>query len=168
MKPQSENDGQKWIESSGGPFLLLPENAVAEWSGYHGDYDRAVEAEDQGPAVELTVGDWSAVVIGDEPLRTTVLECSQLIVRWLYAPSESVLMEGVSGLDLSEVVWKLGPFMDSDGEVLLFDAASPGDEIEADVSIAFRVPTGRIQVMTAEVPLAPHCAARLHYIVSAE
>jgi hypothetical protein len=82
----------KWIESTGGPLLLLERALLPYWHGSFGnttaatDYDRACEIADYVGAIE--VGSGIGVVLGEEPFSTTWWRSSEelrnsCIVRWV-------------------------------------------------------------------------------------
>ncbi|MFJ2591020.1 Imm21 family immunity protein [Streptomyces sp. NPDC087538] len=35
-----------WLETEGGPFIVVPRTALSHWSGREGDYDRACKVVD--------------------------------------------------------------------------------------------------------------------------
>lgn len=87
----------KWIESNGGPLVLLDEHLLelwkgvgdAEWSPGSGtDYDRACSIE--GYLGRLKVSDGEALVLGDEPMPTCALagDFGAVLVRWVYGPAD--------------------------------------------------------------------------------
>jgi hypothetical protein len=79
----------QWIQSNGGPLLLLPSSLLGAWEGadepepYRGvearshwnpggpatDYDRACDVPDLAGTVPVGAGE--GLVLGDEPLATT-------------------------------------------------------------------------------------------------
>ena len=84
-----------WIESAGGPLVILEERLLQHWAGIGpadwapgdgSDYDRACSVDDWIGLLE--VGDGSAVVLGSEPARTCIMEAPDgaLLVRWIHAP----------------------------------------------------------------------------------
>ncbi|MFD9409780.1 Imm21 family immunity protein [Streptomyces sp. NPDC059989] len=56
-----------WLETEGGPFIVVPRAALPHWSGPEGDYDRACEVIDFVGVLELPDGA-EALALGDEPL----------------------------------------------------------------------------------------------------
>src|SRR5262245_42817643 len=100
-----------WLESTGGPLLLLPESLVHEWSGsvamtavdiinlsrwwendrpLRGDYTRARAGT--GLVGLVSVGSGQGLVLHDEPLPTTWrgtrARQAGVLIRWGYAESE--------------------------------------------------------------------------------
>jgi len=79
----------KWINSTGGPLILLPKKLIKLWNGTYGDYDRAYEVEEMIDLIEVGTG--KAVILNDEPMQTSQLKFdnnSCLLIRWIYAASE--------------------------------------------------------------------------------
>jgi hypothetical protein len=83
------NNRCDWIESAGGPLIVMPRSVSPSWKGTAGeDYQEACNVEDY---LGLVARDWGAVVVlGDAPLRTAVIHQPDgpAIVRWIYAPNE--------------------------------------------------------------------------------
>ncbi|MDX3771767.1 MULTISPECIES: Imm21 family immunity protein [unclassified Streptomyces] len=61
-----------WLETEGGPFIVVPRSALVHWLGTEGDYDRACEVMDLVGVLALPDGA-EALVLGDEPLSTAYL-----------------------------------------------------------------------------------------------
>ncbi|MFG2987680.1 Imm21 family immunity protein [Streptomyces sp. NPDC048258] len=115
-----------WLETEGGPFIVVPHAALSHWSGTEGDYDRACEVMDLVGVLELP-GGAEALVLGDEPLSTTYLPEHRVLVRWCYAESE----EGVADIILARLPtaeWDAGPVLSTTGKLVMFDAAYFGTE----------------------------------------
>lgn len=112
-----------WIETAGGPFVLLEENNIESWSGIlrRSSYlmDREEEADDFMDAEEadygkaclvndyvgiVEVGTETGLVLGEEPMPTAIVYSSRDEVRlgrWYYGEegSEDLLL----GLDWATV-----------------------------------------------------------------
>jgi hypothetical protein len=107
-----------WIESNGGPLVVLPRALLAAWRGTDDplpgeaieatfrwnpggvatDYDRACDVRDY--AGVIAVGSGEALVLADEPLPTTWLPGHRggVFVRWRFGPDEAcvaAILEGV-------------------------------------------------------------------------
>ncbi|MBX3444953.1 MAG: hypothetical protein KF774_21310, partial [Planctomyces sp.] len=88
----------RWIESGGGPLILIPAKALADWKGDSQDDESDCEFTDYGRACQvrglvgvIDCGPRQAVVIGDAPCATTWLPLGYsggLIAKWTYAPSD--------------------------------------------------------------------------------
>src|SRR5438105_1432795 len=85
----------RWINSEGGPLIILSEDNLDTWKGITGgdaamtDYHRACQIEDYCGIIR--VGDGVGIVLGDEPPQTTWIaigsQCG-VLVRWKYANDE--------------------------------------------------------------------------------
>jgi hypothetical protein len=90
----------QWIESPGGPLLVLPTLLASEWSGADSDdYARACSV---GAAVGVvSVGSGAALVLGDEPLETSWLASPAsdggVLVRWIHADSDASVADHLRG-----------------------------------------------------------------------
>ncbi|MFG2459212.1 Imm21 family immunity protein [Streptomyces sp. NPDC048523] len=158
-------EGHRWLETDGGPFLLTSASTLNSWTGYEGDYDLVIDATDAGNSLPYAVAGRNVVVLGDEPLRTTILESRHLIVQWIYANSEDDILVNASEFDLDSIEWREGPVLESDGALVLMDSAIPGAEATEESKLVWQWQAGRARLDSAEVPLAPHCAAKLHRLV---
>lgn len=132
----------KWIESTGGPLILIPKRIAHQWTGVCGsdtespstidttsDYDRACQVPEYIGTVP--VGDTCGVVFGDEPLRTTWIAADYggLVIRWYFAESEDDILKGVA--DCPEDVFDdvLIEFESSGDECILFDSSCDGTSV---------------------------------------
>ena len=89
----------KWIDSDGGPLILMEARLAPHWTGVDGkDYDRACEVNDY--LCVLTVGDGQALVFGEEPMSTAWLANRNggTFVRWSYGESQSAVLETLKGI----------------------------------------------------------------------
>jgi hypothetical protein len=138
----------QWIQSNGGPLLLLPSSLLGVWGGtdepepYLGvearsrwnpagaatDYDRACDVTDLLGTVQ--VGGGEALVLADEPLATSWCPAPEIgdgiLVRWEYAESDVIAGRWVSTIPGS-LPWEPSlRFSFEEGPLSLFDAAEPG------------------------------------------
>src|SRR6185312_11317097 len=124
----------QWIESGGGPLLFAPRRSLSNWHGNsaaHGsisDYARACDIKDEIAA--LLIGDAQALVLGDEPDRTALIEIhpgTVLLVRWRWADSEAALMAALDSAELGTLSFSsLGTFEATPGPYHLFDSVYEG------------------------------------------
>jgi hypothetical protein len=147
----------EWVESGGGPLVVVPETVLPFWVGADGDelasdYDRA--CEEDGDVGLLPVGDSAALVFGEEPASTTYLPEHGTFVRWYAAESEEQLLAEVRTA-LDSAVW--GPEMvwTVPGPVLLFDAAWPGKDSLRSDHVWISLEPGRYTVRAARVQPGP-------------
>ncbi|MCP3058796.1 immunity 21 family protein [Myxococcus sp. K38C18041901] len=93
----------EWIESAGGPLVVIPRSVIAEWKGTPADYEEACGVADY---LGLLCREWGDVlVLGDEPLRTAVVARPEgpVIVRWMFAPSAEQLVDVALNAKLDEL-----------------------------------------------------------------
>ena len=140
-----------WINSRGGPLLLLPQNLMPYWKGIESpddgreieatfrwdkqagasDYDRACDIQDYTGIIRIGSGE--GLVLGEEPFATTWEPFPEtiggILVRWVYAPSAQIVKEFLLHLP-QDLRWESkGQIYFSQGLLVLFDSAEPGDEI---------------------------------------
>ncbi|MFE6050966.1 Imm21 family immunity protein [Kitasatospora sp. NPDC056446] len=140
----------EWIDSEGGPLVLVPEAALGAWTGCAGaDYDRACGTD--GHLGLLDVGGAQALVLGEEPASTTYLPEQGLLLRWVAAESEEAVLAALPrALRLAawepETVWEV-----AGGPVYLFDAGWTGAESAAEGRLRLDLAAGRHRVRAAYV-----------------
>lgn len=127
-----------WIESAGGPLLLLEENLLAHWQGCFSnsedtptDCDRACDVDDYIGVI--AVDSSHGIVLGEEPFPTAWWSLARLgeglLVRWVYAENETAVIHALE--DLPDATWLRTDveFQVSNGMLILFDAACSGSDI---------------------------------------
>jgi hypothetical protein len=160
----------QWIETGGGPLILVARQHLAEWRGVArrptddaSDYDRACEVTEDVAAI--CIGDIEVIIFGDEPFRTTWLpdEAGGLVARWVYADSEDAVAEFLSAGNF-KVLGKTGVSFTTPGDCLLFDSAEPGDDIRGyKLEVALR--PGTYAVRSALVNPSAEVRLLLHRLV---
>src|SRR5438105_3166921 len=127
-----------WIESGGGPLLFAPRSSLKDWLGVTGskvssvqtDYDRACAIE--GEIGVISIGNRSAVVLGDEPDRTALIAEQSgtdiFMIRWRWAESEESLLSALfsDGAIQRLSFTSIGSMATSVETYLLFDSACCG------------------------------------------
>ncbi|MFI5800726.1 Imm21 family immunity protein [Streptomyces sp. NPDC051677] len=153
-----------WLETEGGPFIVVPRTALPHWSGTEGDYDRACEVMDLVGVLALPDGA-EALVLGDEPLSTAYLPECRVLVRWCYAQSEDGVADFIrAGLPTAE--WEEGPSLSTTGELVMFDAAYFGTEAGTFTdSAAVELAAGRYRVDSASIEPDQLTSFRVHRFV---
>ncbi|MFC8950029.1 MULTISPECIES: Imm21 family immunity protein [Streptomyces] len=153
-----------WLDTEGGPFIVVPRTALAHWSGTEGDYDRACEVVDFVGVLELLDGA-EALVLGDEPLSTAYLPEHRALVRWHYAESGKGAADIIrTGLPNAE--WEEGPVLSTTGELVMFDAAYFGTEVGTLTnSTTVDLAAGRYRVESAAIEPNNLTAFRVHRFV---
>ncbi|MEV6139000.1 Imm21 family immunity protein [Nocardia sp. NPDC051990] len=149
-----------WVGSAGGPLLIAPESELGHWGGASdmdgpvetwGDYGRACSVE--GYIGLVTIGSQLALVLGDEPARTTYLPAERTFLRWAAADSEEelvaaarqALQEHITWDQDEDLVWEIRE------PVMLFDSAWPGAEIELDNQLRIALGPGRYRVRATNI-----------------
>ncbi|MFD9336238.1 Imm21 family immunity protein [Streptomyces sp. NPDC060028] len=153
-----------WLETEGGPFIVVPCAALSHWSGTEGDYDRACEVTDLVGVLELPDGA-EALVLGGEPLTTAYLPEHRALVRWCYAESEEGVADVIlAGLPTAE--WEEGPVLSTTGELAMFDAAYFGTEVGTLTdSTVLELGPGRYRVDSASIEPDDLTSFRVHRFV---
>lgn len=130
-----------WVESAGGPLLLIPASLLHGWEGGNGsgraatDYDRACDVE--GYVGVIPVGEGQGLVLGDMPMPVAWWpDSGGILVRWMAADSEGAVIELLKALPDS-LGWETEVSIEltSDEELILFDAAYPGNELPSKVGL---------------------------------
>lgn len=147
----------EWVESGGGPLVVVPEAVLSSWSGADSeesvtDYDRACGVA--GYAGLVAVGQAQALVLCDDPASTSFIPEHGLFVRWCAAESEEELLGSVDAA-LAGAVWEPGQHWDVPGPAVLFDSAWPGDELEPENHLRVELGPGRYSVRSAYVEPNP-------------
>ncbi|MFC9225029.1 Imm21 family immunity protein [Streptomyces hygroscopicus] len=154
-----------WLETEGGPFIVVPRTALSHWSGTEeGDYDLACEVMDFVGVLALPDGA-EALVLGDEPLSTAYLPEHRALVRWCYAESEEGIADIIrAGLLTAE--WDEGPVLSTTGELVMFDAAYFGTEVGTLTDgTALELGVGRYRVDSASIEPDQLTSFRVHRFV---
>ncbi|MBF6164921.1 hypothetical protein IU486_09065 [Streptomyces gardneri] len=102
----------EWVESAGGPLLIAPESEFGHWGGASGrdgpvetcgDYGRACSVE--GYIGLVRIGSQQALVLADEPDRTTYLPAERMFLRWAGADSEEELVAAARQALQDHIAW---------------------------------------------------------------
>lgn len=162
---------QIWVESSGGPLALVAEGALSKWTGVSGDdYDSACAVD--GLGVIRFGGGERALVLWDEPARTTYFKRLRIFVQWVYADPGCDVEQAVT--ELREVAWEQGPIMDIGGPMVLLDAAAPGAEVRVNQvrgamdaeAIRVEIEPGRYRVDSGEIRPDERTCLRCYRLVA--
>lgn len=143
-----------WVESSGGPLIVIPDSVLHRWTGVSdeddvpGDYDRTWMVGD--PIGLIPVGGVDALVLGGDPDSTTYLPRLGVFVRWWAADSEEALLGAVAAsLDAASwgppILWRVP------GAVVLSDAVCPGREVGQETHLVIKLEPGVYTVDAAYV-----------------
>lgn len=132
----------RWIESGGGPLLLLPAERLTAWTGHtlkpemngqssnESDYERACAVEDYIGVV--AVAGTESIVLGDEPMATAWVPVSAtegIITRWVCGEDQARACEYLGHIE--EGIWRSTgvSLVVEGGPLYLFDAAWPGSDV---------------------------------------
>ena len=162
-----------WIESTGGPLILLEKRLVPYWRGYSPtfntgatDYERACRVSDFLGTID--VGSGKGIVLGEQPYSTTWWRSndmtSGMLVRWVSAESEEAVIEALRAL--SNVAWERTAveLKLATGDLTLFDSAFPGNEI--DVCLSIEIPAGVYSVESLHYNPNDKISLILHRFIS--
>lgn len=111
-----------WIETEGGPFIIVEQKYADEWNGQE-DYNAICSVTDY--LGKIHKDNHVVLVMGDEPMAVRIVqqEGGILIIRWMYAPNqnavdrllESDLIEGLEPIEEIQVEW-------DSNQLVLFDS----------------------------------------------
>lgn len=169
-----------WVESAGGPLLVVEQTALLDWAGAEEDYERACAVDDVVGAIR--VGDAAqALVMGDEPAGTTFIPALGVFVRWLYGEDGTDVVAAVEA-SLPTAEWDASALFDVSGPLVLFDASCPGADVvieetdspdqqateyaRTENGLRVTVPRGRYVVESADVKPDQSSCLRLHRLTS--
>jgi hypothetical protein len=168
-------DRLKWIESAGGPLVLISDKSYELWSGIlrrsayldnrieeaddflnadETDYGKACLVQDYLGVVNI--GDDIALVLGDEPLMTTAFHSVNdkvIIARWYYGESVESVDNSLKSIDLNSIDnWELSlTFKVSSDKQYVFDAASYANELDKESNgyLSVSIKEGDYQIWTS-------------------
>ncbi|WP_410815531.1 Imm21 family immunity protein [Micromonospora sp. 050-3] len=158
-----------WVDSGGGPLIVVPTTALGEWKGASdhdddswGDYDRACDVD--GYVGVLDVGADQALVLADEPASTTYLPDRRIFVRWLYAVSEAEVIRLVPrAVEIAD--WEDAGTWTTSGPAELFDSGYTGDGLEHTTHLTVDLARGTYLIRTALVQPDKTTALMLVHLV---
>ncbi|MFD7246439.1 Imm21 family immunity protein [Streptomyces massasporeus] len=131
-----------WVESMGGPLIVVPVSALAAWRGCTesgvmvgdatapDDYDRACAVDDLAGVIAVGENGAQALVLADEPATSCYLPQLRAFLRWLAADSEAGLKAAADTvLADPATVWEEYGTWVSDGPAVLMDSAVAGSDL---------------------------------------
>ena len=150
---------KRWIESAGGPLILVPGSALHLWRGYdRPDLDSPDPTHDYGRACQvcgylrsIPVGDATGPALGDEPNATTIewhVTGLLIIVRWIAAEDESSILRAAREFDIRSTPIEQIDWNVFDSDAILFDAAVAGADAAKYGSLMIRFSASRYCVDT--------------------
>ncbi|WP_406476338.1 Imm21 family immunity protein [Streptomyces sp. NBC_01615] len=152
-----------WVESMGGPLVVVPVSALARWGGctMNGmvigdtdtpdDYDRACEVDGLAGVIAMSEGSMpGALVLADQPAPSCYLPERRTFLRWSAAHSESDLLAAAEAVLADPATeWEECGTWTTDGQAVLMDSAEAG----ADLGVEY--PHGGGLPEQAPVPVPP-------------
>lgn len=159
----------QWVESSGGPLVVVPVKDVSSWRGILqidrdvSDYDLACSVSEE--IVCLSAEKAQVLVLGDEPFRTTwfPLEDGGLLIRWVYADREETLINFLEAGEVDKNFKETTFFLSIPGSCVLFDSAEDGTNIQGD-SIELDLRPGTYSVKTALIDPSSESRFLIHQL----
>ncbi|MFF9870011.1 Imm21 family immunity protein [Streptomyces sp. NPDC013953] len=123
------NGGWEWIESGGGPLIVVPEQVLTSWQGC--DFESTTNDDDYGRACEvegylgvIPVAHAQALVLG-EPWPATYVPKHGCFVCWIAADSEDAMLGSVEQA-IGEASWEAEVLWEVPGPVVLLHSGLPG------------------------------------------
>jgi hypothetical protein len=147
----------KWIESLGGPLVLLPTNKMQLWLGNAGPskpeeshYELACDIK--GFCGTLTINDIQAFVVADESNPTTWIPNSEggQLIRWMAANSEEQLMSTAKTIMEKQHLDSVVYFDSTQGEHHLFDSVHSGTENHESIKVELKSNKSEIRTYFAK------------------
>ena len=168
-------DRLKWIDSEGGPLILLSDKSYKLWSGILNrssyldnkieDADDFLNADetDYGKAClvqdylgVINIGDDLALVLGDEPLSTTIfhsIDNTVVIARWCYGENEDWVDNHLKTIKLNSIDnWEFAlMFGLSSDKQYLFDSACSASMLKEGINecLTVNIKQGVYQISTS-------------------
>jgi hypothetical protein len=176
---ESDNTRLHWVDTLGGPHLVLPEACAAAWeggaapsagrvvrasfrcdpSGPATDYDRACSVE--GWLGVITVGKGQALVLTGERDSAAYYRTRQgqhFLLRWHYSPSETALLDLFEDCRPKLKTEHEAMFHHDGGRVFLMDSVDRVGKWNTPPS-EFVLPRGKYRVITS------HCKSDETYLI---
>jgi len=151
-------DNLRWVESGGGPLILIDSDLALEWGGLSGnsgspeslsDYERACSIDDYLGLLGVQKG--VALVLGDEPMRTSVKRLEQddvMIVRWVWSPNETQIIESLPlALESADWLETALTIKHSSETFVIFDSAEQFSEVSNLLEFPFSPGLSRISTL---------------------
>ena len=176
----------QWVQSNGGPLLLVTEFLQPSWAGVEApdpprliqatfrfqqsgeptDYDRACDAGGDYLGI-VSVATGQALVLGDVPLQTAWVPEDNgpggWLVRWEFAESEAEVERTLVKAQVPE--WSPGPvFHTVPGNHCLFDAAIPGRDVSDDEGLIIHLAAPAYRVSTGFLRPDPETSLIVHWL----
>lgn len=136
----------KWINSNGGPLIILSENLLKDWSGneiiinnclkdsktvgnYITDYERACTMQEYINLI--AVGNDYGIILGDIPMATLWVPISKvnggILVRCLFANQGADIIDLVRQINLDRFPVSTLEWLNTAMRIIVMDSAFPGE-----------------------------------------
>lgn len=192
LRRYDDSSTLQWLESNGGPLLLVPGEHLASWGGIDpprdgrsiearfrallgepaSDYDRACDVE--GYLGLLDIGAGQGLVLAGDPCGAAWLSSSKpaggdgrgltghMLVRWEYGESEASVIATLE--HVPESIWRDDNLVLTVGRepLYLLDAAYNLGDLQGDDHLTIHLPEGMYSVVTAEYEPDAHTSLILH------
>ncbi|WP_169951164.1 Imm21 family immunity protein [Microbispora sp. H11081] len=153
---QAECSGLTWVDTLGGPHILVPQSALPYWHGApmdssedEGDYGRACSVP--GYIGLIRVGPAEALVKA-EPSPTTFLAERKALISWVGAYSEQELVDvATEVMDAESVPEGEELTYTVDEPLVLFDSVYGHDDVAPENRLVIDLAPGRYTVRAAYV-----------------
>ncbi|HJR40606.1 MAG TPA: Imm21 family immunity protein [Gemmatimonadaceae bacterium] len=162
-----------WLESNGGPLLLLSEELLPSWQGADGpmsgstDYERACATRQ--PLERIRVGSGTGLVLGDEPISTAWMPDASgaggVLVRLSAAGDQGVAERAIRQGTAAASPRGSSLVMSVRGPMVLFDAAHPGTDLPPR-ALRIELPAGEYEVDTLSLQPDPDTTLLLHRLAA--
>ena len=164
----------EWINSLGGPLILIPHEELVTWQGIDGssesgkssDYERAGEVEDELGIIKC--GSQQAFVLGDEPHSTAWVAQNDggILVRWVYGETHAAVIAAVNTPSLIDTLGDTDLELDATEcrRWHLFDSGAPSYDLRGERSI-LDFEAGRYQIKSGYIDDGPEVRLLLHRLL---
>lgn len=160
-----------WVESMGGPLIVVPVSALVAWRGCTengvmagegtatDDYDRACAVDDLAGVIDVGESGAQALVLADEPATSRYWIEHRAFLRWLGATSEAGLKAAAETVLADPATpWEECGTWVSNGPAVLMDSAEAGSELNTEypgggmpAQASVPLPAGRWRVRAVHI-----------------
>lgn len=139
------SDVYAWVDSMGGPLIVIPVSALAAWRGCTetgavvgdstapDDYDRACTVDELAGVIAIGDSGAQALVLADEPATSCYLPEYRTFLRWLAGDSETGLKAAAEAVLADPATeWEECGTWTSDGPAVIMDSVEAGAELSVE------------------------------------
>jgi hypothetical protein len=146
-----------WVESGGGPLVVVPETSLRDWRGVDPDDlddedDAARACAVDGFAGVVAVGQEGAqaLVLGDDPATTCYMPEMRAFIRWNAAHNADSLISAARALVADPIAeWDDCGVWETDGPAVLMDAGEDGAQPWFGTLVPVTIGAGRWKILAA-------------------